>query len=110
MLFAALQQSIQHIKKKVGGIVTSFIKIEIYLCKPHQLCNGKCAHLKCCRLWVRALVGSNKRPKTEKLVFDSSPLSTQPSEVITTGWLRIRIMFLSGATCETAYLPHIIFI
>ena len=83
--------------------MASFIKIEIYRCKPHQLCNGKCAHLKCCRLWVWALVGSNKRPKTEKLVFDSSPLSTQPSEVITTGWLRIRIMFSSGASCETAY-------
>ena len=42
------------------------------------------------------------KPKTIKLVFVASPLSTQHSgERAKTDWLRIRIMYLSGAL----YLP-----
>ena len=40
------------------------------------------------------------KPKTIKLVFVASPLSTQHlGERAKTGWLEIRIMCLSGATC-----------
>ena len=40
------------------------------------------------------------KPKTTKLVFVASPLSTQHYGVkAKTGWLGIRIMCPSGATC-----------
>ena len=40
------------------------------------------------------------KSKTIKLVFVASPLSMQPKgERAKTGWLRIRIMCQSGATC-----------
>ena len=40
------------------------------------------------------------KPKTIKLVFVDSPLSTQRSRERTkTGWLGIRIMCPSGSTC-----------
>jgi len=43
------------------------------------------------------------KPKTIKLVFVASPLSTQDEgERAKTGWLGIRIMCLSGATCLSA--------
>ena len=52
------------------------------------------------RLWVPALVGSNQRLR---LVYVASPLSTQHLRVrAKTGWLRIRIMCPSGATCLSA--------
>ena len=43
------------------------------------------------------------KPKTIKLVFVTSPLSTQHyGERATTGWTAIRIMCPSGATCLSA--------
>ena len=43
------------------------------------------------------------KPKTMKLVFVASPLSMQhKGEIARTGWLGIRIMCPSGATCLTA--------
>ena len=43
------------------------------------------------------------KPNTIKLVFVASPLSTQHSgERAKTGWLGIRIMCPSGATCLSA--------
>jgi len=51
-------------------------------------------------------VGSNPgpvEPSTIQLVFVASPLSIQHEEVrAKTGWLGIRIMCTSGATCLTA--------
>ena len=45
------------------------------------------------------------KSKTIKLVFVASPLSMQPKgERAKTGWLRIRIMCQSGATCLSADL------
>jgi hypothetical protein len=50
-----------------------------------------------------SIVGSSPGrviPKTIKLVFVASPLSTQhKGERAKTGWLRIRIICPSGATC-----------
>jgi hypothetical protein len=52
---------------------------------------------------VRYIVGSSPgrvKPMTIKLVFVASPLSTQHlGEIAKTGWLGIRIMCPSGATC-----------
>ena len=49
------------------------------------------------------LSGSLVKPKTIKLVCVASSSSMQHSEVrAKTGWLRIRIMCLSGATCLSA--------
>ena len=43
------------------------------------------------------------KPKTIKLIFVASPLSTKHSgERAKTGWLAIRIMCPSGATCLPA--------
>ena len=43
------------------------------------------------------------KPKTLKLVFAASPLSTQHyGKRAKTGWLRIRIICQSGATCQSA--------
>ena len=44
------------------------------------------------------------KPKTIKLVFVASPLSMQQhyGERVRTGWLGIRIMCSSGATCQSA--------
>ena len=43
------------------------------------------------------------KPKTMKLVFVASPLSTQhKGERAKTGWLGIRKMCLNGATCLSA--------
>jgi len=43
------------------------------------------------------------KPKTIQLVFVASPLSTQnKGERAKTGWLEIRIMFLTGKTCLSA--------
>jgi len=43
------------------------------------------------------------KPKTIKLEFVTSPLSTQhEGERAKTDWLRIRIMWLSGAICLSA--------
>ena len=54
----------------------------------------KHARLECGRSWVQA---RSVKPKTIKLVFVASPLSTQHyGERAKTGWLRIRIMCLSG--------------
>jgi hypothetical protein len=50
---------------------------------------------------VRAPVGSNQ--KTVKMLFVGSPLNTQLSgKRAKTGWLDIRIMCPSGATCLCA--------
>jgi len=53
-----------------------------------------------------AVVGSNPdrvKPKTIKLAFVACPLSTQHAgERAKTGWLGIRIMCSSGATCLPA--------
>jgi hypothetical protein len=52
----------------------------------------------CSRLWVWAPSGWVK-PKTVKLVFVTSPLRTQYWWIrAKSGWLKIRIMFSSGAT------------
>ena len=54
----------------------------------------KHARLECGRSWVQA---RSVKPKTIKLEFVASPLSTQHyGERAKTGWLRIRIMCLSG--------------
>ena len=54
---------------------------------------------------VSVLVGSRPdrvKPKTIILVFVASPLSTQQRERAKTGWLGIRIMCPSVATCLSA--------
>ena len=54
---------------------------------------------------VSVLVGSRPdrvKPKTIKLVFVASPLSTQQRERVKTGYLGIRRMCPSGATCLPA--------
>ena len=52
---------------------------------------------------AREIVGSNPdrvKPKTIQFVYVASPLSTKHSgERADCGWLEIRIMCLSGATC-----------
>jgi hypothetical protein len=51
--------------------------------------------------WVQPPDGSNQ---TIKLVFAASPLSMQHEGVrAETGWIRIRIMRPSGATCLPVY-------
>jgi len=66
----------------------------------HRWCNhGKHARLKCCRLWVRASIGSNQM----LLVFVASLLSTQHlGERSKTGWHGIGINCPSGVTCLSA--------
>ena len=46
---------------------------------PHRRCNSLRARLEYGRSWVRMSIGS--KPKTTKLVFVTSPLSTQNHEV-----------------------------
>jgi hypothetical protein len=51
----------------------------------------------------RGFESGRVKPKTLKLVFVASPLSTQHlGERAKTGWLGIRIMCPSGATCLPA--------
>jgi len=49
------------------------------------------------------IIHDRVKPKTIKLVFVNSPLSTQPlGERAKTGWFGIRIMCPSEATCLSA--------
>jgi hypothetical protein len=61
-------------------------------------------------LLFELIVGSSPgrvKPKTVKLVFASSPLSTQQlGERAKTGWLGIRIMYPSGVTCHFIHSKH----
>jgi hypothetical protein len=68
---------------------------------PHRRYNGLRARPEYGRSWVRIPIGS--KPKTTKLVFVTSPLSTQNHEVrAKTGCLGIMKMCRSRATCLPA--------
>ena len=84
---------------EVSIINNVFVMILSVYIWPHRWHNGLRAHLECSRWWVRTRVGSNQR--LYKIV--ASPLSTQHlGEREMTGWLGIRIMCPSGATCLPA--------
>ena len=74
------------------GISCSIIRTHRVTLKRHE------HHVVWKSRWTRS-----GQTKTIKLVFDASPLSTQQKrERSKTGWLGIRIMCLSGATCQSA--------
>ena len=85
------------------------IHIEQYACivinnfllksRPHRWCNAKHALLGCVRLWVRVLLGYTK-DYCYKIGICCFP--DKLGVIAKTGWLRIGIVCLSGATCLSA--------
>jgi hypothetical protein len=78
----------------IGGVMVSMLSLSAV---NRGFISGVMALLECSRSWVQSPICSNQRLKF--IIGASSQSKEHSGERAKTGWLRIRIMYLSGATC-----------